>query len=63
MSNQGEVITKDRIGFEKSNKALGYLYKEWYELISNFSPISIALSLKSVFEFKKTSVFLMLLFI
>ena len=36
MLNQGEVITKDRIGFEKSNKALGYLYKEWYELISNF---------------------------
>ena len=36
MSNQGEFITKDRIGFEKSNKALGYLYKEWYELISTF---------------------------
>jgi len=36
MSTQGEVITKDRIGFEKSNRALGYLYKEWYELISNF---------------------------
>ncbi len=36
MSNQGEVITKDRIGFEKSNIALGCLYKEWYELISKF---------------------------
>ena len=36
MSTQGEVITKDRIGFEKSNKALGYIYKEWYEIISNF---------------------------
>ena len=35
MSNQGEVITNTRIGFENSNKALGYLYKEWYELISN----------------------------
>ena len=36
MSNKGEVITKDRIGFEKSNRALGFLYKEWYELISKF---------------------------
>ena len=36
MSNQGEVITKNRIGFEKSNKALGFLYKEWYGLISKF---------------------------
>ena len=34
MTNQGENITKDRIGFEKSNIALGFLYKEWYELIS-----------------------------
>jgi len=34
MLNQGEFITKDRIGFEKSNKALGLLYKEWYEIIS-----------------------------
>ena len=36
MTNQGENITKDRIGFEKSNKALGLIYKEWYELISKF---------------------------
>ena len=36
MSIQGEAITKDRIGFENSNKALGILYKEWYELISKF---------------------------
>ena len=36
MLNQGEVITKDRIGFEKSNRAQGYLYKEWYDLISKF---------------------------
>ena len=36
MTNQGENITKDRIGFEKSNIALGFLYKEWYELISKF---------------------------
>ena len=35
MTNQGEVITKDRIGFEKTNRALGFLYKEWYEIISN----------------------------
>ena len=34
MSNKGEIITEERIGFEKSNKALGCLYKEWYELIS-----------------------------
>jgi len=34
MSTQGEVITNDRIGFEKSNRALGFLYKEWYRLIS-----------------------------
>ena len=36
MLNQGEVITKQRIGFEKSNKALGFLYMEWYQLISKF---------------------------
>ena len=35
MSNKGEIITEDRIGFENSNKALGFLYKEWYEIISN----------------------------
>ena len=35
MVNQAELITKDRIGFEKSNKALGFLYKEWYKLINN----------------------------
>ena len=34
MHNKGELITEHRIGFEKSNKALGFLYKEWYELIS-----------------------------
>ena len=34
MSNKGEIITEHRIGFEKSNKALGFIYKEWYELIS-----------------------------
>ena len=34
MSNKGEIITEERIGFEKSNKALGYIYKEWYEIIS-----------------------------
>ena len=36
MSNKGEIITENRIGFEKSNKALGFLYKEWYKLISQF---------------------------
>ena len=34
MSNKGEIITEDRIGFENSNRALGLLYKEWYEDIS-----------------------------
>ena len=34
MDNQGELITKYRIGFEKTNIALGFIYKEWYELIS-----------------------------
>ena len=34
MSNKGKIITENRIGFEKSNRALGFLYKEWYELIS-----------------------------
>jgi SAM-dependent methyltransferase len=34
MPNKGEIITERRIGFEKSNRALGFLYKEWYELIS-----------------------------
>ena len=68
MSNQGELITKDRIGFEKSNKALGYLYKEWYELISNFlseiEGINIELGCGASFidqinkSIKKTDVFL-----
>ena len=35
MNNKGEVLTQNRIGFEKLNIALGILYKEWYELILN----------------------------
>jgi SAM-dependent methyltransferase len=35
MNNKGEVLTKNRIGFEKLNIALGILYKEWYEFILN----------------------------
>ena len=68
MSNQGEVITKDRIGFERSNKALGFLYKEWYELISKFlskiDGINIELGCGASFidqidkSIKKTDVFL-----
>ena len=68
MSSQGEVITKDRIGFEKSNKALGFLYKEWYELISKFfskiDGINIELGCGASFidqinkSIKKTDVFL-----
>ena len=34
MNNQGEIITKERIGFEKVNVALGFLYQDWYKLIS-----------------------------
>ena len=34
MNNEGEALTQNRIGFEKLNIALGILYKEWYELIS-----------------------------
>jgi len=68
MANKGEVITKNRIGFEKSNKALGYLYKEWYELITNFlseiEGINIELGCGASFidkvntSIKKTDVFL-----
>jgi SAM-dependent methyltransferase len=35
MNNKGEVLTQNRIGFEKLNIALGILYKEWYEFILN----------------------------
>ena len=34
MNNKGEALTQNRIGFEKTNIALGVLYKEWYENIS-----------------------------
>ena len=36
MNNQGELITKERIGFEKVNVALGFLYQDWYKLISSY---------------------------
>ena len=68
MSNKGEIITEDRIGFEKSNKALGLLYKEWYELISKhlseIDGINIELGCGASFidqinkSIKKTDVFL-----
>ena len=68
MSNKGEIITEDRIGFEKSNKALGFLYTEWYELISRFlseiEGINIELGCGASFidqiikSIKKTDVFL-----
>ena len=35
MNNEGEAVTQTRLGFEKLNIALGILYKEWYELISD----------------------------
>ena len=34
MNIKGDVLTQNRIGFEKINIALGVLYEEWYELIS-----------------------------
>ena len=68
MSNQGEVITKGRIGFEKINRALGFLYKEWYEIISNslseIEGINIELGCGASFidqvnkSIKKTDIFL-----
>ena len=46
MNNQGELITKERIGFEKVNIALGILYQEWYDHISkNLSATSDIISL------------------
>ena len=35
MNNEVVKLTQNRLGFEKLNIALGILYKEWYELISN----------------------------
>ena len=35
MNKNGEMLTQNRLGFEKENIALGLLYREWYELISN----------------------------
>ena len=68
MSTKGEDITKDRIGFEKSNIALGILYREWYQLISKLlseiDGISIELGCGASFidqvnkSIKKTDVFL-----
>ena len=68
MPNKGEIITEHRIGFEKSNKALGFLYKEWYELISKLlseeDGINIELGCGASFidqinkSIKKTDVFL-----
>ena len=68
MVNQAELITKNRIGFEKANRALGFLYKEWYENItknfSNVDGINIELGCGASFidqinkSIKKTDVFL-----
>ena len=68
MNNQGEIITKDRIGFQNYNLALGLLYKEWYKLISSYlskvDGINIELGCGASFidqiilNIKKTDVFL-----
>jgi len=68
MVNNGEKITKARIGFEKSNIALGIIYQEWYKLIarnlSEVDGINIELGCGASFinkinpDIKKTDVFL-----
>ncbi len=46
MKNEGEALTQDRLGFEKLNIALGILYKEWYELISQQLSESVGINLE-----------------
>tara|TARA_Y100001978_G_scaffold185762_1_gene185002 strand:- start:66 stop:797 length:732 start_codon:yes stop_codon:yes gene_type:complete len=46
MKNKGELLTQNRIGFEKLNIALGILYKEWYELISHKLSKSVGMNLE-----------------
>ena len=46
MKNEGEALTQNRLGFEKSNIALGILYKEWYELISQQLSESVGINLE-----------------
>ena len=68
MNNKGEALTQNRIGFEKINIALGVLYKEWYELISqqlsNSEGINLELGCGASFideiikSIKKSDVFL-----
>ena len=68
MDNQGELITKERIGFEKVNTALGILYQEWYNLISKYLSVKDGINIelgcgasfinKTNKSIKKTDVFL-----
>jgi len=46
MKNEGETLTQNRLGFEKLNIALGILYKEWYELISQQLSESVGINLE-----------------
>ncbi len=46
MKNEGEALTQNRLGFEKLNVALGILYKEWYELISQQLSESVGINLE-----------------
>ena len=46
MKNEGEELTQNRLGFEKLNIALGILYKEWYELISQQLSESVGINLE-----------------
>ena len=68
MDNHGELLTKERIGFEKVNIALGILYQEWYDLppppLSVIDGINIELGCGASFinktnkSIQKTDVFL-----
>ena len=72
MNNKGEALTQNRIGFEKINIALGVLYTEWYELISqqlsNSEGMNLELGCGASFideiikSIKKSDVFSMLFF-
>ena len=46
MKHTGEALTQNRLGFEKLNIALGILYQEWYELISNQLSESVGMNIE-----------------
>ena len=68
MNKPGQLITNERIGFEKVNIALGIIYREWYNLISKYlsmiNGLNIELGCGASFinetnqKIKKTDVFM-----